>query len=170
MDTDPAPDPAAGPAPAYRFASTWELGPGPDRADRPLTVGEVYDVLEDVASYPEWWRSVVAVGRVAEDVALVACRSRMPTTLHLVLRPVLRDRDGGVLEAALTGDLVGWSRFALTAAAEGRVSVDYAQEVDTTGRFLGWAGRVARPVLRWNHRQMMQALEVDLAARVRALS
>jgi hypothetical protein len=157
-------------APAYRFASSWQLRPGPEREDRPLTVGEVYDVLQDVAAYPEWWRSVVAVGRVADDVALVACRSRMPTTLHLVLSPVVRDRDGGVLEAALTGDLVGWSRFALTAAGEGQVCVDYAQQVDTTGRFLGWAGRVARPVLEWNHQQMMRALETDLAARLRALT
>lgn len=149
---------------AYRFASTWTVGAGPAAA--PVTVGEVYDVLADVAAYPDWWRSVRAVGRLAEDVALVACRSRVPKTLNLVLAPVVRDREAGVLEAALDGDLVGWSRFHLSATRDGRVLVSYAQEVDTPGRLLSWAGRVVRPALEWNHEQMMRALQADLAARL----
>ena len=145
--------------PSYRFRSAWEV-PG-------ATVPQVYDVLRDVAGYPDWWRSVLAVGRLADDAALVACRSRVPKTLHLVLRPVVEDRDSGVLEAALEGDLVGVSRFELQ-QGDGAVAVDYHQEVDTPDGLLRLAGRVARPLLVWNHEQMMRALREDLAARLSA--
>jgi hypothetical protein len=146
-------------APSYRFRSGWLV--------RGVTVPEVYDVLRDVAGYPDWWRSVRAVGRLADDAALVACRSRVPKTLHLVLRPVVEDRDGGVLEATLEGDLVGVSRFELRTEGPG-VAVDYRQQVDTPGVLLRLAGRVARPLLVWNHEQMMRALQEDLAARLSA--
>lgn len=146
--------------PAYRFHSTWTV-PGP------ATAGIVWDVLQDVAAYPSWWRSVPAVGRLAEDAALVVCRSRLPKTLYVELRPVRQDRAAGVLEASLTGDLVGWSRFELGDRDHG-VTVDYRQEVRTPGRLLTAAGVLLRPVLEWNHAQMMRALESDLAARVGA--
>jgi hypothetical protein len=147
----------------YRFRHAWTV-PG----TRPEAV---YDVLADVAGYPSWWRSVRAVGRLADDEALVACRSRLPKTLHLVLRPRVQDREGGVLEASLDGELVGWSRFALAprtapGGGEAGVAVCYQQEVETPGRVLDWAGRVARPLLVWNHAQMMRTLQADLAERL----
>ena len=144
-------------SPAYQFESRW-LQPGAD-------VATVYDVLEDVAAYPAWWRSVPAVVRLAEDEALLLCRSRLPKTIRLVMRPLRQDRDAGVLHASLAGDLVGWSRFDLTAVPSG-VVLHYTQQVDTPGRLMSLAGRLARPVLVWNHQQMMRALREDLATRL----
>ena len=145
----------------YRFRSEWVL--------RGPTVGEVYDALVDVEHYPTWWRSIPAVGKLDDDTALVACRSRVPTTLHLVLRPQVRDRDAGILEAELAGDLVGWSRFTLSPHHEG-VHISYDQEVDTPGWLMTLAGKVARSLLVWNHEQMMLALRDDLAIRLASRS
>lgn len=86
----------------YSFAEDWTVA-------RPR--GELYDVLVDVERYPTWWPQIRAVAKLDQDVALVACRSLLPYTLHLELRPVRRERDTGVLVAELNGDLVGrcWS-------------------------------------------------------------
>lgn len=141
----------------YTFRSEWTL-PG-----RPV---ELYDVLEDVASYPAWWPQVRAVAAVGEEVALVACRSFLPYTLHVELRPRVRDRDGGVLEAALDGDLVGHSRWRLEADRErGRTRLRYDQQVSTPSSLLRRASRVARPLLEANHAWMMRGALRGLAGR-----
>lgn len=143
-------------ATTYTFRSEWTL-PG-----RPV---ELYDVLEDVASYPTWWPQVRAVAAVGEEAALVACRSFLPYTLHVELRPRVRDRAGGVLEAALGGDLVGHGRWQLRADPEGRTRVRYDQTVRTSTRLLRAASRVARPALEANHAWMMRGALTGLAGR-----
>lgn len=144
-------------ATTYTFRSEWTLPGAPV---------ELYDVLEDVASYPTWWPQVRAVAAVGEEAALVACRSFLPYTLHVELRPRVRDRDGGVLEATLDGDLVGHGRWRLVAdTVSGRTRVRYDQSVRTTSRLLGAASRVARPLLEANHAWMMRGALTGLAGR-----
>lgn len=86
---------------SYTFRSEWTF---------PATPDVLYDVLEDVGDYPRWWPQVRAVAHLGDESALVACRSLLPYTLHVELRPQVRDRASGVLEASLHGDLVGRSR------------------------------------------------------------
>lgn len=141
----------------YTFRSEWTL-PG-----RPA---ELYDVLEDVAAYPTWWPQVRAVAAVEEEAALVACRSLLPYTLHVELRPRVRDREGGVLEAALDGDLVGHSRWRLTPdTARGGTRLRYDQQVTTPSPLLRAASRVARPLLEANHAWMMRGALTGLVGR-----
>ena len=142
--------------PAYTFASEWAVPAPPD---------EVYDVLVDVAGYPSWWPQVRAVVRLDDDVALVACRSLLPYPLHLEMRPVVRDRDAGVLDASLDGDLVGRVRWSLRAEGTG-TRMRFDQEVTVPSRLLGLAGAVARPVLVGNHAWMMRGGRRGLRARV----
>lgn len=130
---------------AYAFEHRWLL---------PLRKQDVYDVLVDLERYPEWWPEIRAVAALGPDRALVACRSLLPFTLHLELRPVVRDPDRGVLEVAIDGDLKGWSRFTLTGTDAG-LEVLYEQRVLTRGRLD--ATRWVRPVVRANHAWMMRS-------------
>jgi hypothetical protein len=141
----------------YRFERRWQV-------DAPLEA--VYDVLVDLEHYPLWWPQVRAVASLGPDHALVVCRSMLPLTLHLELRPAVRDRERGRLQVSIDGDLAGWSRFTLTGLGEG-VEVGYLQEVEARRRLLD-AGRWARPLVTANHSWMMQAGEHGLARRLSA--
>lgn len=143
---------------AFEHVRTLSASPG-------VGVPEVYDVLQDVEGYPAWWRSVTAVGRLEEDVALVACRSVLPVTLHVVLRPRVEDREAGVLEASVEGDLAGWSRFDLD-PTPGGVHVLHTQEVRVARPLLSAGSLLARRLLVWNHDRMIEALWTDLEARL----
>ena len=134
------------PGPTYSFTEDWTV---------PRPRSELYDVLVDVERYPTWWPQVRAVAKLDDDVALVACRSLLPYTLHLELRPVRRDREAGVLEAALRGDLVGRCSWTLSDHPNGS-RVRFAQEVRLPSRWLRLASTVARPLLVANHAWMMR--------------
>jgi hypothetical protein len=141
--------------PTYRFLSTWTV---------PARPAWVYDVLEDVGGYPAWWPQVRAVAAVGDETALVACRSVLPYTLHIELRPAVRDRTAGVLEADLSGDLVGSCAWRLRASAGG-TRLHFTQQVVTPGRWLRALTRVARPALELNHDLMMRGARRGLAGR-----
>jgi hypothetical protein len=125
----------------------------------------VYDVLEDVATYPQWWPQVRAVADLGEETALVVCRSALPYTLEMSLRPVVRDRDAGVLTASLDGDLVGRCTWRTLPAPGGATDLRFEQEVTTPGTRLRALARVARPVLELNHAWMMRGARRGLAGR-----
>jgi hypothetical protein len=133
-------------AATYRFTEDWLV---------PCQPGALYDVLVDVERYPTWWPQVRAVAKLDQDVALVACRSLLPYTLHLELRPARRDREAGVLDASLDGDLVGSCSWRITAHLEGS-RLGFEQQVTLASTRLRRAARVGRPLLVANHAWMMR--------------
>lgn len=139
----------------YSFAEDWLV---------PRQPGELYDVLVDVERYPTWWPQVRAVAKLDEDVALVACRSLLPYTLHLELRPVRRDREAGVLDVALDGDLVGRCCWLVSEHPEGSRLL-FEQEVSLPSAWLRRASTVARPLLVANHAWMMRGALRGLGGR-----
>jgi hypothetical protein len=140
----------------YVFDSRWRV---------PGSATAAYDVLVDLERYSEWWPEIRAVAKLGEDDALLVCRSRLPMTFYVEVRPVVRDREGGVLEASLDGGLVGFGRFTLDQAGP-CTDVAFHQEVTTPGRTLAVAGLVARPVLVWNHQAMVRSGGEGLAVRL----
>jgi hypothetical protein len=130
---------------AYSFREEWTVA---------ATPGRVRDLLLDLERYPRWWREVRAVARLSDDDALVVCRSALPYDLELHLHAVHRHED--LLETAIAGDLVGHARYRIAADGAG-TRLRFEQDVDVTGRLLGLASRLARPVLVWNHDRMMRS-------------
>ncbi|WP_446666879.1 SRPBCC family protein [Flexivirga sp. B27] len=135
----------------FRFASSHRIA-APREA--------VFEVLRDAERWPQWWPQIRSVTPYDDTHGRTEIRSMLPLTLHLELATELVDAESGVLRAQLTGDLVGWSQFALRADGPDRTVLDYTQEVDLGIR--GLAGRVAawpiaRPVLLANHAVMMRA-------------
>ena len=127
----------------FVFQETWEVAAPPSAVHR---------VLVDLERYPVWWPQVVAVASLGPDHARALCRSALPYTLDLVLAAV--DRSPERLAVELGGDLDGSVTFDLSPVAGG-TRLDFAQEV-RAGGWLGVAAYVGRPVLRWNHDQMMR--------------
>jgi hypothetical protein len=70
-----------------------------------------------------------------------------------------------VLEATLSGDLDGFSRWTITAVDGGTVAV-FEEEVETTKRALRLLAPVARPAFRANHWLMMRHGQAGLQARL----
>ncbi len=139
----------------YSFRERWHLAAPP---------AAVHTALVDLEHYPEWWPQVRAVAKLGDDDAWVCCRSRLPYTLDLVLHAESRGTD--LLETSISGDLEGVVRFRLAPEAAG-TRVDFEQDVTVTG-WLAVASRLLRPVLAWNHQQMMVGCRDGLARRLRS--
>lgn len=142
----------------YLFKHAWSL---------PVPRDDVFAILADVAGYPVWWPQVRAVARVDDDSAHVVVRSFLPYSLDLTLTRVVEDSAAGVLEAKLTGQLEGWSRWQLGVAGSG-TSMVYEQDVTVRGRQMAAASRFARRLLVANHGWMMRGGRRGLLSHARA--
>lgn len=145
----------------FRFASSHHLAAPRDA---------VFEVLRDAERWPEWWPQIRSVTPYDDTHGSAEIRSVLPLTLHVELATELVDAESGVLRARLSGDLVGWSQFAVRADGVDRTILDYTQEVDLG--MPGLLGRLAcsapaRPVLLANHATMMRAGMRGLTRRAR---
>ena len=129
----------------YRFVSTWRLGASP---------ADVYQVLHDTESYPLWWPEVRAVRRLDERRSELVVRSVLPYDLVFVTEEARQDPAAGVLEARMSGDLEGFSRWTITPTGDGTRAV-FEEQVDARKELLRKLALVARPAFRANHALMM---------------
>ncbi len=138
----------------FSFRDSWVVAAPPDAAQA---------VLVDLEHYPDWWPQVLAVAKIDDDHARVLCRSRLPYTLDLVLTAVRREPR--LLETRIEGDLSGVARWRLEDLGDA-TRLDFAQDVDLTHGLLRRAARVLRPVMAWNHAQMMAGCLAGLRGRL----
>ncbi|MET3962937.1 hypothetical protein ABIE44_002871 [Marmoricola sp. OAE513] len=127
-------------------------------------VDRVRAVLVDLEHYVDWWPQVRAVASLGPDDALVVCRSRLPYDLELILHAV--SREGDVLRVDIDGPIAGYAQWTLARTHNG-TRLEFEQRVRAVGRMFVAASYVARPVLAWNHHQMMRGAESGLADYVR---
>lgn len=139
-------DPARAHPNRYRFRSVWPL-PAPPAA--------VWGALTDVEAYPLWWPEILAVRRLGEEHGEVLVRGVLPYRLVIELRGTRRDPAAGVLEAAMTGDLVGWSRWTVRPDGAGTRAV-FEEDTRPARPLLRRLAWVAHPVFRANHALMMR--------------
>jgi hypothetical protein len=137
---------------SYVFHTTWRFDRDPDA---------VYAALADVASYPSWWPQVRAARELGDGVGELRCRSLLPYDLTFAMHREVEDAERHVLEARLEGDLVGTSRWTVTADGTGCQAV-FDEDVEVGKGALRAVGRLARPALRFNHDLMMRAGEKGL--------
>jgi hypothetical protein len=137
----------------FRFRHTWRV---------PADVGTTFAALADVDRYPQWWPQVRRVVRVDGSSGHAFVRSVLPYTLDLVLTREVEDPESRLLRVRISGDLEGWSAFALTASAGSTLAL-YEQECCMTPSGMGRIVPVAAPVLRLNHTWMMRSGERGLA-------
>ncbi|AYC42657.1 SRPBCC family protein [Streptomyces griseorubiginosus] len=143
----------------YRFRSLWAL---------PAKPAAVYDALERAEDYPRWWPQVREVRRLDDTSGLITIRATLPYDLVFTAREVRRDREAGVLEIAMEGDLEGWARWTLTADGEGTLA-RYDQVTEVNKPLLRRFAVPGRPVFLANHRLMMRAGRRGLVAYLEAV-
>ena len=137
---------------SYTFQSTWHLSAPPD---------DVYHALERLPDYPLWWPEVRSVRRLGDDTYEVVCRSTLPYELRFTTKQAVRDPVGRVLEASMTGDLEGFSRWTISVHPTGTAAT-FDEEVVANKRLLRKLEPIARPAFKANHRSMMKHGEQGL--------
>ncbi|HSV68096.1 MAG TPA: SRPBCC family protein [Mycobacteriales bacterium] len=130
----------------YRFRTEWRVPAGPD---------EAYAVLAALEEYPRWWPEVRRVELEGEEAYRVTVRALLPYELVSVVREDRRDPVAGVLEARMTGDVSGFSRWTVHPDGDGALLV-FEEEVEAGKRLLRRLAFVARPAFRANHMLMMR--------------
>lgn len=141
-----------GPA-SYTFHSVWRLA---------ATPAEVYQVLCHIELYAEWWPEVRSMRRIDDRRFATVCRSLLPYELRFVTEQALIDPEHGVLDAHLSGDLEGRSRWSIAADGPG-TALSYNQEVVTQTRLLNALSPALRPAFVANHALMMRHGKAGLA-------
>ena len=131
----------------YRFHSTWQVDAAP---------GDVYEALRVVGDYPAWWPQVCRADWVGDGTYDLVVRSLLPYNLRFRSTRSREDPTGRVLEAALSGDLEGFSRWTVTASGGGTLLV-FDEEVVARKALLRRLAVVARPAFIVNHAMMMRA-------------
>lgn len=139
-------------SPEYSFLTTWLIDAERERA---------WDVLEDVARWPQWWRGVMRVKEMdpggGDGVGArhaIEWRSRVPYTVRFefvtdkVERPVL-------MQGRAEGDLAGTGRWRLF-EQDGVTAVLYEWNVSTRRPWMNALAPVARPVFAANHGIVMR--------------
>ncbi|WP_208876496.1 SRPBCC family protein [Streptomyces armeniacus] len=151
----------------YRFHNVWLL-PAPPSA--------VYAELARAADYPAWWPQVREVRAVDEGSGTARFRSYLPYDLEVTARAVRQDPEAGVLEIAMSGDLVGWARWTITSvsgmgggrrvrgmrggpygAEGGGTRAEFDQWVEARKPLLRLFALPCRPLFTANHALMMRA-------------
>jgi hypothetical protein len=136
----------------YTFGCTWSMPAPPD---------VLYPTLERLDLYPQWWRQVKVAERIDDNTCRLVVQSRLPFSLRLTAHRSRADADTGLLEARLSGDLVGFSRWLLSPAPDGGTVLAFAEEVEAARPLLRRLA-FARPLFEINHRMMMRAGERGL--------
>jgi hypothetical protein len=126
----------------YEFRNRWAVDASPDSA---------YVVLEALDRYPRWWPEVREVRKVSDQAYEVRARSLLPYDLIFVTHEGTRDPVNRVLEAKLTGDLEGFSRWTITPAPSGA-----GADLLFDRALLRRLAPIARPAFRANHALMMR--------------
>jgi hypothetical protein len=131
----------------YRLASTWVLNAEPD---------DVYRTLQDVARYPLWWPEVRQARRLGDRAGELVVRSLLPYELVFRIEEARQAPAEGVLEAILTGDLNGWSRWTVSRATGG-TRVVFEEDVRPGKPLMRRLAPAARLAFVANHALMMRS-------------
>ena len=137
----------------YVFRSDWLVA-----APTPT----VFETLAKLDEYPQWWPQVRNTKPIDEETCELEVRSSLPYSLFMTAHHSRKDREEGVLEARLSGDLEGHSRWTLAPTPDGTGTVlTFGEEVEVRRPLLRSLS-FARPAFRANHALMMRAGERGL--------
>jgi uncharacterized protein YndB with AHSA1/START domain len=135
----------------YEFLTTWCVD---------ASIDAVFDVLNDSAGYPRWWKGVQSVEKLESgdesgvgELDRFTWRSVLPYSLGFDMR-VTRVMRPYLIEGRANGELEGVGSWRLY---EGQgTAVVYDWRVRTTKLWMNLFGPLARPAFMWNHDLVMR--------------
>ena len=135
----------------YRFLTTWVL-------DAPRE--DVWEAIYDIERWPEWWRGVDAVEKLADGdadgtgtVYRHRWRSILPYTVGFEMTTTRIERPF-LVEGHARGELEGVGRWRLYEGDGTAVTYEWA--VETTRPWMNMLAPVGRPVFVWSHNVVMR--------------
>lgn len=145
----------------YVFLSEWDVDAPQD---------QVFDVLVDARTYPEWWTPTYVEGESdgppePGSVSRVKFKGKLPFTLTATSRLVTVNRPHE-FETEVEGDLRGVAIWTLTPAG-GKVHVRFDWRVFADRPLLRYLSPLLRPLFRWNHTMAMRQAIRNLEPYVR---
>lgn len=148
----------------YSFVTVWKI-------EAPLKT--VWDVICDIEDLPNWWKAVVSVKVLdrgdADGVNFLTeqnWKGVLPYHLFLVSRTTAVDYLKSI-EIVACGDLQGMGKWTFS-EAEGIVTVQYNWDVKTTQKVISFLAFVLKPLLAWNHDEIMRWGALGLANKLNA--
>jgi uncharacterized protein YndB with AHSA1/START domain len=141
----------------YVFVDEWDV-------DAPQE--QVFDIVVDTRTYPEWWTPTYVSGESdgppePGSVSRVRFKGKLPFVFEITSRLVLVNRPDQI-EAQVEGDLRGVTVWTLT-PRNGKVHIRFDWRVFADQPLIRFLTPVLRPLFRWNHRmairQAMRNLE-----------
>jgi uncharacterized protein YndB with AHSA1/START domain len=137
---------------SYAFVTEWEIA---------APIDQVWSVIVDPASWPQWWRGVRSTRELAHGDARglggvwrYEWRSYLPYSLVFDMR-VTAIVPPYLLEGRASGQLDGEGRWRLSETATG-THVRYEWNVRTTEWWMNLLSPIARPAFAWNHDVVMR--------------
>jgi ribosome-associated toxin RatA of RatAB toxin-antitoxin module len=148
----------------YSFVTIWKIQ---------ATLEDVWNVIADAEHYPDWWKAVVRIEIVdrgdAQGVNFLAdqtWKGVLPYRLSFRSRTTAVDYLKSI-ELEASGDLVGKGKWTFTSAEE-IVTVQYNWDVATSQAVLNRLAFALKPILAWNHDEIMCWGALGLAERLNA--
>ena len=126
----------------------------------------MWDALEDVDSWPEWWRGVECVRLLDGERYRIAWRSRIPYDLEFEFAVERINAPHEMLGTA-SGELTGSGHWRLYEHA-GVTAVTYEWNVRTAKAWMNLVAPLAKPIFAYNHDVVMRWGGEGLANRLGA--
>lgn len=147
----------------YQFVTIWNIDADVER---------VWDVIEAVEAWPEWWKGVLRVEELKKgdesgvgSIRRTVWRSALPYELEFDSEVVSVERLK-LIEARAFGELDGHGLWRFESISPDRTRVMYEWNVKTTKAWMNLLAPIAGPVFRWNHDTIMRWGEEGLKMRL----
>jgi len=148
----------------YSFVTVWKI-------EAPIKA--VWDVICDTENLPSWWKAIVDIKVIdrgdANGVNFFVeqtWKGVLPYRLSLLSKTTSVDYLKSI-EIVASGDLDGFGKWTFT--QEGEITIiQYNWDVKTTQKALSFLALVMKPLLAWNHDEIMRWGALGLANKLNA--
>ena len=148
----------------YNFVTIWKI-------EAPLQ--DVWDVICDLENLPDWWKAVVRVKVLDREdsngvgfLTEQTWKGVLPYKLSFISKTIAVD-DFKSIELVASGDLDGRGKWTFN-EEEGIVTVRYNWDVKTTQKGISYLAFLLKPLLAWNHDEIMRQGALGLANKLDA--
>ena len=145
----------------YSFVTTWRVK---------AKISEVWPVLMDAESWPQWWKGMkdVKVLQQGDDHGIGTITYYEVGAFFHSLQFTLKTisiKEHRFIEGIAAGDLIGTGRWEFV-EANGITIVVYSWNVKTTKRWMNRWAWLLRPVFKFSHNMVMRWGEQGLVKRL----